>query len=287
MSTETKITLFEGSGSLMTNFDQLANDLAEVVHETPSSGGPPLLRMQKDGEWIIGASNDPVSPNSLWAVNPLSVQRGYAAWTKLDPPAKNTLLDERMAPLGQPKPRRHELPDMSAPGAPAPWVEQIIVQLRCIAGEEEGLQVVYKVTSKGGLDALSDLSDAMSQRFREAKQNGAQVVPVVQLGCSSYPHPSYGKTYTPVLDVIAWMGFDGKLPSNLVAKASPPPAPTMTAQTAAILSRSTPRAATRTRASSQAENEPPPWVGNQDPPKAESDTPWAEPSPRIRRRRVE
>jgi hypothetical protein len=50
-------------------------------------------------------------------------------------------------------------------------------------------------------------------------QYGDQVVPIVLLKKDSYPHPEYGKTWFPVLEVIDWTSLSGPAPAP-----QPPPA---------------------------------------------------------------
>ena len=43
----------------------------------------------------------------------------------------------------------------------------------------------------------------------QADKNPDKLVAVVKLSSDHYPHKTYGKIYTPVFDVVEWIGMDG------------------------------------------------------------------------------
>src|SRR5262245_64183464 len=86
---------------------KLTKGIAESRASTTIVGGKPLLRLLKSGYWVFGVEDSEVQEGSTWAINPLSLGHGWAAWTNdPDPRAKNQLVGEVMAGMTEPKPAR-------------------------------------------------------------------------------------------------------------------------------------------------------------------------------------
>ena len=99
--------------------------------------GVAILKMDKTGHWVFGADQTEVDDDSRWAVNPFSFVHGYIAW------GKGEALGEVMAPLTQPLPEVGPAPD----GAERGWEMQFGFSLKCISGEDAGLETRYSTTS--------------------------------------------------------------------------------------------------------------------------------------------
>jgi len=177
--------------------------LAKVQASIPTAGGEPILRMGKDGIWIYGAENIEVEKGSKWAVNPLSLQHGYICWKKIPEGSKEKpeKLGEVLVSMFEDKPVKAGLPDYGHP-----WVEQTSVGLRCISGEDEGEQTEYKPSSVGGSNAMKAIIGAIMAQLDKDPEHP---VPVVLLQSDSYIHSTWGKTYTPEIKIIDWIGMDG------------------------------------------------------------------------------
>ena len=154
------------------------------------NSGEPLLRMNKVGDWVYGADSTPPEEDSLWMVNIESLQHGYVCWVE------GKVAGEVMVPIGQPLPELHSLPVYSKP-----WQLQEGAQLRCMSGEDEGLQVQWKNNSKGFHDAFATLLDAIISRIEAGE---AALYPVCLLDVESYKHKEYGTVYKPVLKIVDW-----------------------------------------------------------------------------------
>ena len=159
------------------------------------AGDQPFLRLLKSGEWVYSADDVEVQEDSLWAVNPSSINEGYAAW------GKGELLGEEMAPMAGVPVLATSLPDVGAK-----WTKQIAFVLKCLNGEDAGTQVLYKTTSKGGLKAFNKL---LSELIEQIEKDGTHIVPVITLEMDSYKHKEYGKIYTPIFNVKDWLDFGG------------------------------------------------------------------------------
>lgn len=184
------------AGGLPMGPNDLLGGLENVNMSLKSSGGSPFLRLLTDGIFVYGADNTEVEEGSNWAVNPYTIQHGFACWDS----DKSVLLDEVMVPMSSTKPLLSDLPDLGHD-----WRPQVSVQLQCVSGEDEGVVVLYKGTSKGQSDAIKALTSAIISQIKNAEP----FVPVVTLDSTHYSHKKHGRTYTPVIEVVAWSDMEG------------------------------------------------------------------------------
>lgn len=157
----------------------------------------PFLKLDKHGGgWMYGQEGIEVEPNSRWAINPLSIEHGFVAWHPDDDVTEK--LGEVMVPFTKPQPDKLQLPDVGGS-----WDSQVSFQLACISGDDEGTQVGYTTTSKGGLRAHRTVIDAIIKQLDDDPENP---VPVVELDYDSYEHKNrkYGTIYTPEFKIVAW-----------------------------------------------------------------------------------
>ena len=168
--------------------------------------GVAILKMDKTGHWVFGADQTEVDAGSLWAVNPFSFVHGFIAW------GEGEVLGEKMVSITSPLPELEAAP----PGAKRGWEEQVGLSMKCLSGEDEGLEVRYTVTSVGGKRAVQAMGVKIAERV---DTNPESPVPVVSLGKEHYVHKSYGRIYTPLFDVKKWIGMEGEV------KAEEEPAP--------------------------------------------------------------
>ena len=139
------------------------------------------------------------------------------AWTNHEGNTKNTMVGEVMEPVHAPKPPR------PAPTEGWPYTEQRMFELRCMDGDDEGTEVVYKVASIGGMRAVDDLLSALQGQLND---NPMFPCPVVELLSDSYQHQKYGKIYVPIFSIVDWAAMDGKLLTEAHPElAAPTPAP--------------------------------------------------------------
>lgn len=202
------VSLFTGAN--LPAVQTLASSLRNIAPDA-GAGGVAILKMEKAGIWVFGADQTEVEPDSTWAVNPFSFVHGFIAW------GDGAVLGEKMVSVSQPLP---EVPPAPA-GAAKGWEAQIGMSLKCISGEDEGLEVRYTTTSVGGKKAVQILAVALATQV-EANQD--KPVPVVKLKKDHYSHKTYGKIYTPVFELVTWMGMDGEAPAA-EAEAIEAPAP--------------------------------------------------------------
>ena len=108
-------------------------------------------------------------------------RRGYICFSD-----SNKVIGERLLPVSQPMPDPSELPDKGFP-----WSQQWAVNLKCLDGADTGLEVVYKPTTVGGIQAIVGLVEEVRDRLN-GKMHGGKVSSIVRLDKSSYTN-SYGK----------------------------------------------------------------------------------------------
>jgi len=147
--------------------------------------GKPMLQFksrENNGTWMFGQQRISPEASSLWAVNPQTFKWGYICFSNDNKP-----VGERLVPVSQPMPAITELPDKGAD-----WQEQMAVDLKCINGADAGTEVVLKVSTVGGIQAVTGLIDMVRDRLNGGQHDG-KVAPIVRLERDSYQHGQYGR----------------------------------------------------------------------------------------------
>ena len=190
----------------MNNLPVSAKDFIGAIAKTTQrlgadSTGMQYLKLSKGGFWIYGIDDIDVEEGSKWAINPNSLATGYVAW-----PINGTgkPLGEEMRGITDDPIIESQLPSV---GDNAAWNQQVGMQLMCISGEDVGVEVVFKASSKGGLSGFSTMLNAVMQHFKD-NANTDLVVPVIDLLVDDYKHPTYGKIYTPIFEILDWIKID-------------------------------------------------------------------------------
>ena len=164
------------------------------------AGGVPLLRMLKqDGSWVYGKDNIEVEEGGQFAIDPSSLAQGYIAWHMMK------VEGERMSAMGQPAVDPADLPPVQAKNG---WEAQVAFGLIAVGGEDDGTAVLWKVNTKGGIDAWNAIYDSMKARAAAQKP----YAPIVELDHTSYKHPEYGMIYKPVFNIVGWVGDEEEVP---------------------------------------------------------------------------
>jgi hypothetical protein len=101
------------------------------------------------------------------------------------------------------------LPELDAapPSAKKGWEQQVGLMLKCLTGEDAGLECRYTTTSVGGKRAVQQLAVAIAA---QVEKDPERPVPIVTLGKDHYQHKSYGRIYTPVFEIVEWVSMDGE-----------------------------------------------------------------------------
>ena len=174
--------------------------LSTALRALEAEAGPAgvvIIKMDKTGHWVFGADQTEAEADATWAVNPFSFIHGFIAW------GDGEVLGEKMVSVSQPLPEMEAAP----PGAKRGWETQVGMSLKCLSGEDNGLEARFSSTSVGGKRAVQTLAVAIANQV-EADQTKPE--PVVRLKKDHYAHKSYGKIYTPVFEIVEWVGMEGK-----------------------------------------------------------------------------
>lgn len=174
----------------------LADSLRGIKTGVSDAGGSVILKMDKTGHWVFGADQTEIEDGATWAINPFSFVHGFIAWGEGD------VLGEKMVPVSSPLP---EL-DAAPAGAKRGWETQVGMSLKCVSGDDKDMEARYTVTSVGGKRAVQALALAIAS---QVEKDQTKPVPVVRLKKEHYMHKSYGRIYTPVFDIVEWIGMDG------------------------------------------------------------------------------
>jgi len=158
------------------------------------AAGVVILKMDKTGHWVFGADQTEVEDDSTWAVNPFSFVHGFMAW------GDGEVLGEKMVSVSQPLPELEAAPPMARKG----WETQVGMSMKCLSGEDKGMEVRYTTTSVGGKRSVQALAVAIAT---QVDTDPKLPVPIVTLEKEHYSHKSYGRIYTPIFKITSWMSM--------------------------------------------------------------------------------
>lgn len=197
-----------------------------VTRRQISSDGGQFLKLSKAGVWNYGADEIEMEEGALLAINPESFSEGYIAWDRDNPGGP---LGEEMTSCMDDPVAKGSLPDVGAP-----WTEQVAFQAVVINGEDAGVELIYKTSSKGGIKAFNKLINEILRHLEE-NPGDDKIVPIIELGNDSYKHPKYGRIYTPVLTIAQWASMADTIDSVELTEAEeaapePEPEPTRPAR---------------------------------------------------------
>ena len=182
------------------NASKLATALKKTSREAAPSGA--FLKMDKTGAWIFGVEEEEVSGTDQFIVNPEGFQHGYVAW------GESEKLGEMIAPVTEALPETGPVP-----GGAKGWEFQLGGHFKQKNGD---LDLVYRSSSVGGKRAIAGLASAVSDKLAAGDP---KCVAVVTLSSDSYKHKQYGKIYTPVIEIVAWIAMPGE--NTSAPKAAP------------------------------------------------------------------
>ena len=202
------------AGGALTSLAALQTALANVNTAAiiGRTGLPMMLFKSREdsGTWGFGQKRTIPEVGSRWALNPLTFKWGAICFDG------NRAVDERLVPISQPKPLITEMPDTGFP-----WQEEWAVNMKCLDGADAGVEVIYKGTTRGGIQAVVLLLDQIRERINSGQHEG-KIAPIVLLEKDSYQHVKHGRVFIPVLTLVDWMSLDGPAPAPTPAGPRPP-----------------------------------------------------------------
>jgi hypothetical protein len=170
--------------------------------------GTVIIKMDKTGHWIFGADQTEVEEGSTWAINPFSFIHGFIAW------GDGEVLGEKMVSVAEPLPELPAAPRDAKKG----WEPQIGLSMKCLTGEDAGMEARFTTTAVGGKKAVQQLAVAIAQQVEKDQE---KPVPVVRLKVDSYKHSKFGKVLFPVFEIVEWVGMDGERDEAPAEEAAP------------------------------------------------------------------
>lgn len=198
------LTVFSNAG--LPAVASLSTALRSIQAEAGPSGVA-ILKMDKTGHWVFGADQTEIEDDSLWAINPFSFVHGFIAW------GDGEVLGEKVSPVSSPLPEM----DPAPAGAKRGWETQVGLSVKCINGEDKGMEARYSTTSVGGKKAVQALALAIAE---QVDRDQTKPVAIVRLKKDHYQHKSFGRIYTPVFDVVEWVSMSGE-PEAVEAEETP------------------------------------------------------------------
>ena len=203
------VAIFLGGGNALTKPGEFANALSQHARSAaPASVNGSFLKLHTEGFWCYGAAEDRTDSESVFALNPMSLMVGYAAWRD------NQKVEEHMAALGAEPVVLENLPqDLGEhtkgdrAGQKVKYDPQMSVSIQGIEGADTGLKLMYNASSHGGRTALAGLMDEVGKRVEE---DPVFFIPLIKLETDSYYNETYKRTVqTPVLEVVGWGDVNG------------------------------------------------------------------------------
>ena len=188
--------LVKFSGANLPSVTSLSTALRTIATDV-SASSTSIIKMDRTGHWVFGADQTEAESDSTWAVNPFSFVHGFIAW------GDGEVLAEKLVPVTEPLPELEAAP----PGAKKGWEPQTGLSLKCISGEDTGMEARFTTTSVGGRKAVQTLAVEIAT---QVDKDQGKPVPIVKLGKDHYTHKSYGRIYTPVFEVVEWVSMDGE-----------------------------------------------------------------------------
>lgn len=169
---------------------------------TVATGGVNFLQMAKDGTWSYGVDGTEPSADSIWAINPATLQHGWIAWAgKLG----QEPLAEVMVSGSRPLPSEEALPELDPAAKSEGYKQQYSIELLCIAGEDEGAHVLYKNSSTGAIKLFNVYIGLL---YEKLEADSDDLVALVKISSEHYIHRTYGKTFNPILEYVEWRNPD-------------------------------------------------------------------------------
>jgi hypothetical protein len=211
------------TGNALTSLSALALAFNKVDRSnTIGRSSEPMMQFKRDGDgtWYFGQERTIVQEGSQWAFNPPTFKWGYISWNDA-----NKVVGSKSVSVFEPKPDPSMLQDTGFP-----WQEEWTVMMKCINGDDAGMQVIFKTTTVGGRKALAKTIDAIRDRLNK-NQHGGKVVPVGFLEKSSYTG-RYGLIWEPEIRIVGWISMGGPnggggepKPKPVAPSAAPKPSP--------------------------------------------------------------
>lgn len=151
-----------------------------------AANGGTFLKFSRNGEWVTGQNEDEFDLSRKLAANMEELSIGWIRWADGKPAERRmNLLTSGIKPeprdaLGYTDQDLWELDEEGRPKDPWKFTNELPM-----AHPEDGEQLTFSASSKGGIGAIGNLCKAYAKE-RQVKQGK---VPLIELSRSSYIHP--------------------------------------------------------------------------------------------------
>ena len=178
----------------------LVQQLGKYKTDVDSMGAVFLAMKKEFGGWVFGSDKTEVADGSQFVVNPYTFTKGWICfWEDGSQP------DEVLVSEMDDMPARPPQPDVE--DSEKGYTEQRGVMLKCISSTQKadiGMELLYKVTTKGGLSMLKRLAVTIGNH---AAQFPDELFPVITLEIDKKPNriKKYGITWYPNFKVVEWL----------------------------------------------------------------------------------
>lgn len=180
----------------VSNLEAFKKNILDTAIKTPRTSFKPILKFAKHGQWILGQDKDEVTLNAKVAVWAPSLLEGWIGWQN------GKVVGEHMRPVSGENIELIEREPIDEITKSDGWAKQVSFEARFLDSDQ--LEVIYKASSDGGLDAFYDLVRKIGAQFGNSSE---YINPVVQLSRTSYVHKEFGLIYKPEFKVVDWMSL--------------------------------------------------------------------------------
>ena len=176
--------------------------LASKLKASADANRPTSAQFMKfaKGEWLWGSEDTLTESDAEWVINPESFVHGWVAWGNKELGNPGKLVGEVLVSITDPITLERDLPQVEGE-----WGKQVGFQMMCLTGVDEGVQVLFKSSSRGGLALYSS---AVLMVEKKITAGDPELAPVVLLSSSSYSSKTYGKIHTPQVNYVKWLGLE-------------------------------------------------------------------------------
>lgn len=161
-----------------------------------TGGGKKFLKFAgKQGDWLLGAESEEISPDQHICINHREFKHGVVGW------ANREKEHEQMVHLHQDYTPIEALPPIKGQNDPQSmngYYEQYSFDGAFV---DDGLEFRCNGSSAGFKDFVHRLLNDVANNVPRHEDYPN---PVISLRSSSYDHKTYGKTYTPDYKLIGW-----------------------------------------------------------------------------------
>ena len=174
---------------LAAQYDNFADETSNLQKE--------FMKFTKEGQFMHGSEEQVVNDTEEFALNLSTLAKGFICWKV------NEVVDEQMKLVSTPGEsiQKEDLDDHGPYEKEKDgWRAQAQFDLRSL---ETGVEMLFKTSSKGGLNAISSISKEFASKLKLLPSE--MPVPIVTLEPGYYKHKEFGKIWFPKFIIQRWV----------------------------------------------------------------------------------